>query len=100
MYEVREDRIGLKQAVTATILGNPDVSVPCQITNFSRTGMCFTLLREISPGAAVKVEWDRHFLVGRVRRVSTEGEEYQVGLELLYCSKWEVAGAETAAPVA
>ena len=45
-------------------------------------------------GSALKVDWDTHFLVGRVRRVSEEGGEHHVGLELLYCSKWEAIEAE------
>jgi len=51
--------------------------------------------REIPEGNAVKVDWDDHFLVGRVRRVAPEGTEYQVGLELLYCSEWK-DGVESA----
>jgi len=83
-----EKRKETKENVTATILGHPDVSVPCDITNFSKSGICITLQRDIPSGSAVKVDWDEHFLLGRVRHVSSEGEIYRVGLELLYCSKW------------
>jgi hypothetical protein len=80
-----------KKTVTATILGNPDVALPCQIVNFSKSGMCIAVRWEIPEGNAVKVDWDGHFLVGRVRRVSKEFGEYSIGLELLYCSQWKGA---------
>jgi hypothetical protein len=83
-----ETRRTARENVTATILGHPDVSVPCSITDFSQAGICLTLGREIAAGSAVKVNWDEHFLVGRVRNISPAGTSYRVGLELLYCSKW------------
>jgi len=92
----QEARKGARQAVTATILGHPDVTIPCGIVNFSRSGMGITVGQEIPLGSAVKVDWDSHFLVGRVRRVSQEGGDHQVGLELLYWSKWEAVEAEPA----
>jgi hypothetical protein len=83
-----EPRKPSRENVTATILGHPDVSVACSITDFSQAGLCITLRREIPAGSAVKVNWDEHFLVGRVRNISPVGTSYRVGLELLYCSKW------------
>src|SRR5436190_7258396 len=77
-----------RENVTATILGDTDVSVACSITDFSQAGLCITLSRKIPDGSAVKVNWDEHFLVGRVRNISPAGTSYRVGLELLYCSKW------------
>ena len=92
-----EKRKEARKNVTATILGHPDVVVPCNITDFSQAGLCITLHREIPSGSAVKVNWDNHFLLGRVRHISPAGESYRVGLELLHCSKWTgpiPAGAE------
>ena len=84
-----ESRMNISQGATATILGHPDVKVPCRITNFSRSGMCIQVGQNIPYGNAVKVDWDRNFLVGRVQRVVVESGEYAVGLQLLYCSQWQ-----------
>ena len=89
IYLREEVRVRTKEEVTATILGHPDVTIPCEITNFSRSGMCITVRQEIAAGNAVKVDWGGHFLVGRVRHVSAEGPLYQVGLQLLHCSEWK-----------
>ena len=83
-----ESRIEARETSKATVLGHPDVTMPCRIRDFSRSGMCITVDREIPCGKTVKVEWDDHFLVGRVRRVADVGGTYRIGLELLYCSKW------------
>src|SRR5437867_9862686 len=84
-----ETRIDASERGAATILGHPDVTVPCRITNFSRSGMCIVVREEIPHGNAVKVDWDGHFLVGRVQRVVRAGSEFSVGLQLLHCSKWQ-----------
>jgi len=83
-----EDRLEAGEISKATILGHPDVTVTCHIRNFSRSGMCITVDQDIPCGKIVKVQWEDHFLVGRVQRVSAGGGTFQVGLELLYCSKW------------
>ncbi len=83
-----EHRIDAKEAATATILGHPDVTVPCYVRNISRSGMCITVTDSIPMGRVVKVEWQDHFLVGRIRRETAQEADYLVGLELLYCSKW------------
>jgi hypothetical protein len=92
-----EPRIEVRQNVTATILGHPDVLVPCDIVNFSRAGMCIALDQDIPSGKAVKVNWDNHFLLGTVRHVAVERGSYRVGLELLYCSKWNDPSAAASA---
>jgi hypothetical protein len=92
-----EPRQSVNDNVTVTILGNPDMIVPCEINNFSQSGICITLQRDIPSGKAVKINWDEHFLLGRVRHVASEGLAFRVGLELLYCSQWNGAtpsGAE------
>lgn len=83
-----EPRINALDTAHAVILGHPDVTVPCHIRNFSKSGMCITVKEPIPSGQIVKVEWGDHFLVGRARRVSADGEGFQVALELLYCSQW------------
>lgn len=83
-----ENRIATGEVSRVTILGHPDVTVPCQIRDFSRSGLCIIVEQPISSGKIVKVEWDDHFLVGRAKRVSATGTNFQVGLDLLYCSKW------------
>jgi hypothetical protein len=83
-----EGRVKAWETSKATILGHPDVTMTCHIRNFSRSGMCITVDQDIPCGKIVKVQWDNHFLVGRVQRVSAVGGTFQVGLELLYCSKW------------
>jgi hypothetical protein len=88
-HQREEARMNINQGATATILGHPDVTVGCRITNFSRTGMCIQVGQNIPHGHPVKVDWDRNFLVGRVQRVAVEGGEYSVGLQLLYCSQWQ-----------
>ena len=82
-----ENRIATGENSRATILGHPDVTVPCQIRDFSRSGLCIMVEQPITCGKIVKVEWDDHFLVGRAQRVSATGTNFQVGLDLLYCSK-------------
>ena len=89
-----EQRINAKETVTATILGHPDVTVPCQILNFSKSGMCISLAESIPEGRIVKVEWSDNFLVGRARHTTSEGDGVQVGIELLYCSQWRGAVKE------
>jgi hypothetical protein len=88
MNQRTELRISATENVTATILGHPDVSVRCHVQNISRSGLCIKVGQPIASGRAVKVEWANHFLLGRVRRVSAAGADFRVGLELLYCSKW------------
>jgi len=84
-----EPRIEAAQdSARANILGHPDVPVSCQIVDFSRSGMCITLDYEVAPGRIVKVDWDNHFLIGRVQRVTPVEYGSRVALELLYCSKW------------
>lgn len=83
-----EKRIATGENSRATILGHPDVTVPCQIRDFSTSGMCITVEKPICSGRIVKVQWDDHFLVGRAQRVSATGPNFWVGLELLDCSKW------------
>ena len=91
MIKRDEIRIDAKEPSTATILGHPDVSIPCEIVNFSKTGMCIIVGLNIPEGHAVKVDWDGHFLVGRVQRVCAVEANYSVGLQLLYCSQWQGA---------
>jgi len=83
-----EIRISTLEKVKATVLGHPDVTVSCNVSNISKSGLCIHVCEPITAGKAVKVEWSDHFLIGRVCRSSTDGKEYRVGLELLYCSKW------------
>ena len=83
-----ENRIEVSEIGKATILGHPDVTVTCHIRNFSQYGMCIKVEQDIACEKIVKVEWENHFLVGRVQRVSAVGGIFRVGLELLQCSKW------------
>src|SRR5690242_14188420 len=88
MNQRTELRISAAENATVTILGHPDVTLPCHVQNVSKSGLCIMVRQPIANGRAVKVEWDEHFLLGRVRRASAAGTEFKVGLELLYCSKW------------
>src|SRR5262249_47832894 len=97
MNQRSEDRTEVRENVTVTILGNPDLSVPCDIVNFSAAGLCIWLDQEIPSGKAVKVNWEDHFLLGRVRHVEVCGGTYRVGLELLYCSQWKGEAATVSA---
>ena len=83
-----ENRIEAGENGHATILGHPDVTVPCQIKDFSKSGLCIIAEEIIPSGKIVKVEWDDHFLVGRAKAATAAGARFRVGLELLYCSKW------------
>jgi hypothetical protein len=87
-YQRREKRIEAKDNAKATILGHPDVTLPCIIRNISKSGMGITVKLSVPLGRVIKVEWGEHFLVGRVQSIAPAGEEFRVGLELLYCSKW------------
>ena len=95
-----ENRIGTYTNAAATILGHPDVRVECHIRDISKSGMCIGVNNSIANGSIVKVEWDDHFLVGRVQRAAEERGGFVVGLELLYCSKWRepLASTLTGAP--
>jgi hypothetical protein len=86
--ERAENRWATYETGKATILGHPDVSVTCYIRDFARSGMCIVVDQDIDCGKIVKIEWENHFLVGRVQRVSAAAGTFRVGLELLYCSKW------------
>ena len=83
-----EERLSAGEAAQATILGHPDITLPCLIRDFSPSGMCILAERDIPCGLIVKVDWETHFLVGRVRTVSAAGSSFRVGLELLLCSRW------------
>jgi hypothetical protein len=83
-----ESRIEAGETGEATILGHPDMTVTCHVQDFSQSGMCITVDQDIPCRRMVKVQWDDHFLVGRVQRVSAVDGSFRVGLELLYCSKW------------
>jgi hypothetical protein len=86
--ERTENRIAAHEMGKVTILGHPDVTVTCHIQDFARSGMCINVDQDIDLGKVVKVEWENHFLVGRVQRVSAVGSIFRIGLELLHCSKW------------
>ena len=92
-----ENRFESQSHAAATILGHPDLRVACEIHDFSKSGMCIAVKEEIPSGRIVKLEWGDHFLVGRVQRISREGSSFLVGLELLYCSKWNEPVASTLA---
>jgi len=83
-----ERRIGTEARASATVLGHPDVHVDCKIQDISKSGMCILVKSQIASGKIVKVAWGDHFLVGRVQRASAAGASFLIGLELLYCSKW------------
>jgi hypothetical protein len=83
-----ENRVSSGENGHATILGHPDVTLPCQVRDFSKSGLCITVDRSICSGTIVKVDWANNFLVGRAHTVSAVGSNFRVGLELLYCSKW------------
>ena len=53
--------------------------------------MCIMTRQPIEMDHAVKVDWDGHFLVGRVRRTDAERSGCRIGLKLLYCSQWKGA---------
>ncbi len=93
-----EVRVEAQKHTVATLLGHPDVNMSCEIRDVSRSGMCIFVGTEVPLGRVMKVEWGAHFLVGRAQRVTPRGTGYEVGLELLYCSKWEdpMASALTA----
>src|SRR5258708_4949194 len=94
----RGNKVEARERGTATILGHPDLSGPCPIPNISQSGMCIAVDAPIVSEKVVKVEWNDHFLVGRVRRISPAGQAYEIGLELLYCSKWNEAMKSVLAP--
>ena len=83
-----EQRIAAGESGKATILGHPDVTVSCHIRDYSKSGLCIVVDHFVASGKIVKVEWNDHFLVGRVRTVAATRSHFRVGLELLYCSKW------------
>src|ERR1039457_3322269 len=86
--ERAEYRVVAYETGKVTILGHPDVTVTCHIRDFARSGMCINVDQDIERGKIVKVEWEKHFLVGRVQRVTAVGGIFGIGLELLHCSKW------------
>jgi hypothetical protein len=86
-----ENRVSAGESGRATILGHPDITVSCYVRDFSKSGLCITVDRSISSGMIVKVDWANNFLVGRAQSVSAVGTSFRVGLELLYCSKWNEA---------
>ena len=83
-----ENRIEAFETGAVTILGHPDVTMPCQIRNFSRSGMCIGVEQEMACGKIVKVQWDDHFLIGRIQRVESADQRFAAGIELFYCSQW------------
>jgi len=87
-YHRKEQRIDARDRASATVIGHPDVTVPCSLLNISRSGMCILLNQAVESGQIVKVEWGGQFLVGKARRATVTREGFRVGLELLYCSQW------------
>ncbi len=92
----RERRQEAGDSARATILGHPDVTAACVIQDFSPSGMCILSKQEIARGQIVKIDWETHFLVGRVRTVSVVASGFRVGIELLLCSRW--CGTKTLVP--
>lgn len=92
-------RISIDETADATLLGHPDVTVPCQVLNVSRAGMCIAVDHQIPSGQTVKLEWGNHFLLGRALRVLPEGDRFRVGVELLYCSQWNRPVASVFVPL-
>ncbi len=90
MPDVRaEIRIEAQKQTVATMLGHPDIDLVCDVRDISKSGMRIFVDREVPLGTVMKVEWGEHFLVGRTQRVVASGPGYEVGLELMYCSKWK-----------
>jgi len=94
-----EHRYDTNKRLTLTILGNPDRRMLCRVVNVSHSGMRVAIDRPVPAGAAVRVEWARHFLVGKTRHVSRKGPEYLVGLQLLTCSSWRGAARAAFLPL-
>ena len=88
VYHRKEQRIDTRDRAKVTILGHPDVTLPCGLLNISKSGMCISVNDPAHSGQIVKVEWGGQFLVGRVRRATPSGGGFRLGLELLYCSQW------------
>jgi PilZ domain-containing protein len=92
-------RITIDETADATVLGRPDVTIPCHVLNVSRSGLCIAMDHQIRSGQTVKLEWGNHFLLGRALRVLPEGARYRVGVELLYCSQWNRSVASVFVPL-
>jgi len=88
MNSRQESRYRADEQATLTVLGNPDVQMPSRVLNVSRSGVRLEVNRAVRRGAPVRLEWDKHFLVGKAVHVSAARGGYQVGLELLTCSSW------------
>ena len=75
--------------VQATILGNPDIHHRCRLVDISHSGACLILPVAVSGDRLIKIEWSQHFLIGRPRHIKRVNGGYQIGLQLLACSRWK-----------
>ena len=82
-----EQRFTVNQTARVTVLGRPEAQFVARISDVSRNGMRLVVDQGVPSGAAVKVEWDDHVLLGNIRYRARQGAGYTLGLELF--STWE-----------
>jgi len=74
--------------VSAVLLGNPDIPLPCQLVDVSESGVRILIPSRISLDRVIKIEWAGNFLVGSPRYIRPTPSGYLLGLRLHGCSQW------------
>jgi hypothetical protein len=78
----REPRFETNQPVTVTNLEHPASRFPGHLVNFSNQGIRLCMAARLTPGTAVKVQWDGTMLLGEVIHCRPSEEGYYAGLRL------------------
>src|SRR5437763_1917436 len=80
MEQRREPRFELDQAVTVTILGDPEVLRTAKVKNRSGRGLGLEMAYPVGIGDALKIEFKDSILLGEVMYCRGDHGSYYVGL--------------------
>jgi len=82
MEQRSELRVPCDEAVVVTVLREPEARYPARIRNSSTRGMAIQIPAEVSPGTALKIEWNDSLVLGEAVYCHPEGDAYLVGIDL------------------
>lgn len=82
MSNRHESRFHIDQRVTVTELEPSATPQSARLANFSAKGAALIVSRELSPGAALRIECGKTLLFGTVVHCTCLGDEFELGVEL------------------
>ena len=78
----QESRFQTDQEIAVTLLGDVETVFPGKIVNVSAKGLGLWTNRELTPGAALKIELADTMLLGEVIYCRPDGDGYSAGIAL------------------